>query len=176
MAHPGHYEGGEVTGELLGDFIIDWTTEDGRELGEAMLLAGDYHSTNFTFQHGSEADLDTDDPLLGFTARFSGSAERDGETVDFTILLSSPEGRELVGAPFEATIGEGSQGALHLRLELVDPFENDTLFDGVDFRSLDSDADGILNIAPGVTALEDAYNLLLRTFQNHDHYTLQHME
>jgi hypothetical protein len=51
-AHPGHYSGGDVTGELVGEFILDWIGGDGMALGTADLLAGDYNGFNFTFRRG----------------------------------------------------------------------------------------------------------------------------
>ena len=39
-AHPGHYQGGEVSGELLGTFVVDWPAEHGRELGNRVIHEG----------------------------------------------------------------------------------------------------------------------------------------
>lgn len=175
-AHPGHHQGGEVTGELPGAFVIDWLAYDGRELGVATLLAGTYHGANFTFSHAEAADLPDGDPLIGHTAWLSGTASKDGATVAFTIVVDSPVGRELVGAPFDATLDEEARGALHLRLETVDPSEGDTLFDDLDFAALDADGDGALHIGPDIAEVEGAYHAFRRTFQTHDHYTVRHEE
>ena len=61
FAHPGHNQGGEVTGELIGDFIIKWPSDDGRELGISTLITGTYSAVDFTFGHGSVDTLDLDD-------------------------------------------------------------------------------------------------------------------
>ena len=83
---------------------------------------------------------------------------------------------QLVGAPFEATLDSDSDGQITFRLELIDPVEGDTLFDDVDFLSLDPDSDGLVRIAPGVSHVEDAYNHVRRTFQTHDHWVFSHVE
>ncbi len=169
-AHPGHYQGGEVTGELPGTFVVDWLADDGRTLGAATLIAGTYDAANFTFGRGATPTLMEGDSLLGHTAIFTGTAVRDGVRTPFEVVLDSPEGRSLVGAPFEAEIMEGTTGPILLRLETVDAIENDTLFDGIDFRSLTAAPDGEVSILPDGTENEEAYNRLLRAFQTHDHY------
>ena len=176
-AHPGHFEGGDVTGELRGQFVADWIGSTGGTLGVATLIAGTYTAANFTFDRGSvDAGLSPDDVLVGHTARLTGQAERAGTRVDFTVVVDSPDGRELVGAPFEASIGEEATGILALRFTLVDPIEGDTLFDGVDFAALDDDRDGQVSIEPEVPNVETAYHRLRRTFQSHDHFSVHHEE
>jgi len=171
-AHPGHYQGGEVTGELLGDFTVEWPADDGRQLGVATLIAATYSAANFTFGHGAVETLGADDPLVGHTAILSGTATKDSLTTSFTIVVDSPEGRELVGAPFEATLGENATNTLNLRFNTVDALEGDTVFDAIDFLALDSDGDGVVAIEPDVGEVEDAYNAFRRAFQTHDHYSI----
>ena len=48
-AHPGHLAGGTITGELSGQYVLDFLG-DGRGLGNAVLLAGDYKGMNFYFR------------------------------------------------------------------------------------------------------------------------------
>ncbi len=175
VAHPGHFQGGEVTGELPGSFVAEWPTDAGRELGKATLIAGTYSGSNFTFGRGADG-LDADDPLVGHTAVISGTATRGGTTTSFTVVVDSPEGRELVGAPFDAEIGADADGTLYLAFRPVDTFEGDTLFDAIDFAALDIDADGVVTIEPGVPEVEDAYVLFRRTFQTHDHYVVSYEE
>lgn len=171
LAHPGHYQGGEVTGELNGDYAIHCAPDQGRELGLATLIVGTYTAANFDLERGSEAlGLSTEDALIGHTAWLEGTATRDGETVNFTVTIDSPLDRQLVGAPFEVTITEAAAGWLAFRFEIEDDLEGDTLFDTVDFAALDADGDGELLIGPDVAAVEDAYNALRRTFQTHDHF------
>lgn len=178
-AHPGHFQGGDVTGELRGRFALRWLGDDARELGSATLLVGTYHSANFTFIRGTEEDdLASDDPLLGHTALLRGTAVRsetgaiEASTIDFTVLIDSPVGRELVGAPFDFTVRETTTEELGLRLLTLDPLEGDTLLDGVDFAALDRDGDGEVTIEPGASDSQvvDAYNLIRRNFQTHDHF------
>lgn len=185
-AHPGHYSGGEVTGELPGEFVVDWLQEDGRQLGTATLLGGTYTGANFTFARGSSDHLADDDPLIGHTAIFSGFATREGVSIPYNIVVNSPEGRVLVGAPlttpdgtpgdFKATIDGSSSGTLRIQLDIEDPIEHHTLFDGIDFAELSPDANGVIHIAPDNAATEDAYNLFRRTFQLSDFYIVHYQE
>ena len=175
-AHPGHVQGGEVTGELPGRFVVDWIDGAGTELGTATLIAGAYEGANFTFvRAGSEDGVDAGDPLLGHTARLAGTATSATSEIEFVATIDSPEDRELIGAPFAHRVAEGAHERLGVRLVTVDPLEADTLFDGIDFAALDTDADGAieideLSVEPAVV---DAANLLRRTFQTHDHFDIQ---
>lgn len=171
-AHPGHEQGGEVTGELLGEFVVEWPADEDRELGAAMLIAGEYSSSQFTFGYGSAKTLNDGDPLIGHTAVIVGTATKSEQTVSFTVVIDAPEGRALVGAPFEAMIREDTTGTLGLRLDVVDSAEGDTLFDAIDFAALDSDRNGSLVIEPENADLEEAYYTLRRAFLSHDHYSV----
>ncbi len=169
-AHPGHSQGGEVTGELPGRHVVDWLGEAGQRLGEATLITGAYTAANFTFTRAREEDgVGADDPLLGHTARLAGTARLDGATVRFEALIDAPVGRVLVGAPFEAQVREGDGPAIGLQLAPRAPGQQTTLFDGLDFSALEPDTDGTLRLRPdGPTA--DAYNRLRRVFMTHDHF------
>jgi hypothetical protein len=172
-AHPGHFQGGDVTGELRGRFLVDWMGRAGAELGLGTLLVGKYKSANFTFTLATTADgLSAGDALLGHTAVLRGNATKGNVTTQFTFVIDSPDGRELVGAPFEFEVRESSQERIGFRLLNRDPLEGDALFDDIDFAALDSDGDGALVVDPASTipALIDAYNTLRRTFQTHDHF------
>ncbi len=175
-AHPGHYQDGEVTGELRGHFLVSWLPSDGEPLGRATLIVGRYESANFTFARaGADDGLPAGDELVAHTALLRGQATRDGSTVDFVALIDSPSGRELVGAPFEVEVTETAPSSLGFRLVTQDAWEGDTLFDDLDFAALDSDGDGQLSIDPTATdeALVEAYNELRRTFQTHDHFEVR---
>jgi hypothetical protein len=175
-AHPGHFEGGDVTGELKGHFIVEWLPRGGSKLGEATMLTGQYKSVNFTYARATSDDgLDEDDALLGHTARLAGSAKKGSVSVEFIAILDSPEGRELSGVPFVDNISETSHDRLGFELLPLDPYEEDTLFDGLDFEALDTDGDGQLVIeeTSSEEAIVDAYNQLRRTFQTHDHFLVK---
>ena len=170
-AHPGHYQGGDITGEFPGRFLLDWFEDD--ELGRASLLVGHYTSANFFFVRANESDVASEDDLiLGHTALLRGTAIRDEQQIAFLALLDSPDDRQLVGVPFDFDLKENSEVALHVQLETVDTLEGDTLFDGLDFQALDDNSDGKVEISPAgeTEALLDAYNLLRRTLQTHDHF------
>lgn len=172
-AHPGHYQGGSVTGELRGDFLLDWLGKEGGELGVATLLEGDYMAVNMRLARADESmGVTPQDPLFGHTALFRGRATRDTKTIDFSILVDSPLDRDIVGVPFEARLKPDAKGQILFRLLPLDPYENDTLFDDLDFAELPTDAEGRVHINPDGPAVSDAYFKFRRTFQTHDHYQM----
>lgn len=165
-AHPGHYAGGDVTGELPGEFVVDWIAGDGAALGEAELLVGAYHGVNFTFRAADE--LPADDPLAGHTAHFAGVATLAGAEFAFTAVLDLDAGTRLIGAPFMLDVDESSAATLGLRLAARDDITGVSLFDGVDFAAMDADGDGAVQIVPG----DDAHNVIRRALQSHVFYEL----
>lgn len=172
-AHPGHYEGGAVIGEARGRFLIDWFEGDGTEFGTATLFTGDYSSVNFTFTRAGEEDgLSEGDELLGHTAFLAGTAQTEDFDLSFEFSIDSPEGRQLVGAPFDATLTEDTEGEIAFRLLPHDELGGGTLFDAIDFATLDPDGNGQVHIGPTSTAEADAdaYNQLRRRLQTHDHH------
>ncbi len=175
-AHPGHFQGGEVNGELRGRFELNWFDARTPTIGVATLLLGTYKGANFTFTTASESDgLPADDPLIGHTAILEGTATKDAQTFNFSVTLDAPENRDLMGAFFEFVVTETTTAELGLRLLTQDSFEDETLFDDINFMALDSDGDGQVTILPATTTspLQDAYNQIRRTFQTHDHFDIQ---
>lgn len=175
-AHPGHYSGGEITGEMEGRFVVDWL-KDGDSLGDAQLLEADYEGANFVFTRATTADVAADDPLLGHTLHIAGTATKDGESWTFAAYVDEEEGKRVIGLPigeeFEdgaATphfeVKEGTDAVLGLEIVMVDPFEQDTALDNFDFATLDEDGDGDLVFMPG----EVPHNLLVKQLQVHDQY------
>jgi hypothetical protein len=164
-AHPGHYQGGEVTGELRGQLIVDFLAERPTRIGLATMLVGTYTAANVTLEHA--VSLPEGDALRGKTAVFAGTAERNGVTHAFEAVIDSPVGREITGVPCAVDITNDAPATLTLRLTPFDDLESDTLFDGLDFAALDRDGDGQVTITPEESG--DAYDLLRRTFQTHDH-------
>lgn len=165
-AHPGHYAGGEIVGELPGRFVFDWRS-DGQVLGEATMLAAQYSGANFTFARAEPSDgVRLDDPIIGHTFDIAGEATYEGETITFEIQVDQDADRRVVGLPFDLSVDEDSDDAIGLSLHLADPFESDTAFDDVDFLSLDDDGDGHVVI----TADSEAYNRIRRALQAHDFY------
>ncbi len=170
--HPGHSAGGDVTGEMPGDFILDWDGQ-GAPLGEATLIVGDYQGANWTWRTTTEADgLAADDPLLGHTSHVEGVAAQGGVDRPFDAVLDIEAATQLVGAVFELTVTETSTDTLVIELLPTDPSEGDTAFDGVDFAALPVDDDGVARIRPGDTAA----NVLRRAIQTHDHYAIESQE
>ena len=182
-AHPGHYEGGEIVGELKGSFIADWFNTGNNSLGTGRLLGGTYTAANFYLGRGSADALGGSDPLIGHTAIIGGVATRSGESVAFTIVVDSADGRYIVGVPFEAQIDGNSFGTIGFGFAIQNPINNelDTIFDGIDFLALDTDVDGILSLEPPAegAAVDDtvrAYNIFKAKFETHDHYILTYSE
>lgn len=180
LAHPGHFEGGDVTGELRGHFIVDLFAPDAAMLGVASLIVGKYSSSNFTFGEAGPGDgLTRGDALLGHTAVLVGEASQGGDNVSFSVVLDAPPGRQLIGAPFDVDISEASPDALSFGVLTLDPVEGDTLFDGIDFGALStsssgSNSGGALALQPDSAdpLLAGAYDTLRRAFQTHDHFQL----
>jgi hypothetical protein len=165
-AHPGHYAGGEVVGELPGRHVIDWRS-DGHVVGVATMLEAHYEGANFSFARASVEDgVAVDDPIVGHTFDLAGTATLGEHTWTFEALVDQDEDREIVGAPLDLVIDASSDESLGLTLYTRDPLEGDTVFDGIDFAALDDDGDGHVVIAPDT----EAYNRLRRNLQIHDNY------
>lgn len=174
-AHPGHLQAGTVTGELRGRFVADFRAKSGEPLGDATLLVGRYRGANFTFARAEERDgLEVDDPLLGHTARLEGTARRNGDSLAFVVVLDAPPARELVGAPCEIDVTETSSTPLAFRLLVLDPIENDTLFDGIDFLALPREGGVLhLDVASESSTLASAAQMIRRRFLTHDHFDVK---
>lgn len=169
-AHPGHYAGGDVTGELVGSFVFDWIARDGVALGTADMLVGDYNGFNFLFRKAGEGDgLAEGDPMIGHTAYFAGVASKDGVDVAFTAALDVSEGTLMVGAPLELSVEADTKLEIGVQLEATDPVEGKSMFDGLDFGALDDDGDDEVVIEPGTAA----HNIFVRTIQSHVHYNAE---
>ncbi|MEM6957107.1 MAG: hypothetical protein AAF645_15565 [Myxococcota bacterium] len=168
LAHPGHFQGGEVTGEMLGDYVIDWFADD-RTLGIAQLIGTEYNAADIDLR-----TFEGEGPLNGHTAIVEGQAVRGDDTVSFTVAVDAPEGRAIIGIPFEATVG-AETSALLFSFLMDDPFEDDTLFDGVDFAALAGEGTLVLNAASADDAAT-AYAAVRRAFLSHDHTFFQAAE
>jgi hypothetical protein len=167
-AHPGHHAGGQVIGELPGRFVVDWVDGDA-ELGSASLITGDYTGANFRFAAASTDDgLAAADKLVGHSIHIAGVARRDGASVAFDAFVDQDTDRRVIGAPFEATVTADAEATLVLRAHPLDPEEEDTLFDGIDFGTLDADGDGQVTLEADTAP----YNRLKRALQVHDHYSI----
>jgi hypothetical protein len=166
LPHPGHYAGGEVTGELPGKFVLTWEGKQQPMLGNATLIVGDYHGANFNFRAADASDgLAAGDPFLGHAMHVEGMVSKDGTTKPFHALLDVELDTQLVGAVFEDKVAEGSHETLAIEFYPTDPFEHDTPFDAVDFFSL-PETSGAIEIVPGSAA----HNIIRRAIQTHDHY------
>ena len=156
--HPGHSSGGEVTGELAGNFVLAWTGQAQPTLGMATLIAGDYHGANFSIRAADASDVAAGDPLLGHAFHLTGTISRAGTTRPFDATLDVEPDTNVIGLPFEATITGRSTETLAIDFAALDAF------DGIDFFA--ESATGSIAIRPGSTP----HNLIRRAIQTHDHY------
>jgi len=172
-AHPGHSQEGDVTGELLGQFHLQWRPGQVQRLAPATLLVGDYASANFTFGFSGPEDSVTAG-REGTTGMVRGIATRGGRSIVFEAVMTAPPDRLLVGIPFEVSVTLEVPSELAFRLVTEDPLEGDTLFDGIDFGALDVDGDGVLTLVPEASepAVVEAAYALRRTLMTHDHYEI----
>jgi len=178
-AHSGHAFGGDVTGELRGTFVMRWPPAASSMLGTATLLAGDYQSANFTLRRALPEDgIEPSDALLGHTARLRGSVRRAGWQGQFAAIVDAAPGEQLVGVPCAVVVPAGSRQVLGLELALRDPFEGDTLFDGIDFEVLQTDADGLseLSAASDDAAARVAQARLAEALLGPDHFLMRELE
>lgn len=169
VPHPGHYAGGDVTGTMPGNFLLDW---DGTEhaVGTAELIVGDYQGANLTFRAAGAADgLAAGDAMLGHVFHIEGVASKDGVDRPFDALVDLEPDTALVGAVFEDVVTEASTEALRVSILPIDPVEQDTIYDGLDFATLPVE-DGVIAIRPG-SAVHNAFR---RPLQTHDHYAIHH--
>lgn len=174
-AHPGHFVGGDVTGELLGRFVTSWLPEDSAPLGVATLLEGNYRSASFAFGHATADDgLAADDPLLDHTGLLRGSATRGGVRREFLVVLDAGSGQELVGMPFDAGVRAGAPLAIGFELLPIDPVERATLFDAIDFATLPVADDGLVRIVGSASdaALAAAYERVSLAFHGASHFRM----
>ncbi|OQC41226.1 MAG: hypothetical protein BWX66_00794 [Deltaproteobacteria bacterium ADurb.Bin058] len=144
-AHPGHAAGGDVTGSLSGEFLVDLVSSP--MLGTATLLEGDYHGVNFKFRRAKADDFEEDDVMIDRMAVIVGTAKKDDVEHQFEIRIDPLEaGSEMNGGVFNLKVVEGQDNNLYLTMFLNNPFVGDegqrTFFDGVDFAKL---TDGILD-------------------------------
>jgi len=166
LPHPGHYAGGEVTGELPGDFVLEWNGAAQDDLGTATLITGDYRGANFLFRAAAAADgLDAADPMIGHAFHLTGTVSKDGITNDLDILIDTELDTAIVGAVFDDVIGSSTDQRLDIRFFPVDPYEAETAFDGVDFATLPL-VGNTVEVRPGTPE----HNIIRRTVTTHDHY------
>ena len=175
-AHPGHSQGGEVIGELMGEFLFEWSPGDRKFLGIATLIAGPYSAADFTFGYGSMDSSPSNDQLMDHSIFLSGTATKNEQVLSFLITIDAPNDRKLIGIPFDAMIKSNLNGELMIRFHGTDPSEANSIFDQIDFVMLDQDYDDVVVIDPDIVAVEDAYNIIRRSLLTHDHYSVEYTE
>ena len=167
QAHPGHLAGGEVTGELPGSFVVDFASPHPTVLGAGTFLEGQYNGMNLYFTTAIKgADGSTADPVVGHTAYIEGVAQKDTTRIPFHITLDIEDNLQMIGGVMDLTVTADTVTAPDIALQTIDPFENDTLFDGVDFGAVPTDTSGTAVITPG----QDAHNYMMKDLISHDQW------
>jgi len=153
FAHPGHYSGGQVTGELPGAFEVDLLV--GRELGMASLIVGTYEGANLSFGTLAEASG---------SLRIAGVATRDQDVVEFELDVEMEPTFQVIGIPFAAEIREKEDRTIYLRVLDHDGITG--IFDGLDLESR-------IGVEGSVILEESDVNRVRRRFLGHAFYSLE---
>lgn len=184
-AHPGHGAGGEIVGELLGRFVLDFAAGEALPIGEATALLGPLSAVDLTLVNAEPVDVDVgadsaSDLLVGAAAVLRGTATSGEASVPFVARLIVDEDRAVEAIPLSeaVTLTEGENPSLDLALLLDDPFEDDHFFDGVDFGALTLGEGGVAFLGPrpagdGVNGEDENgadANRVRRSLQAHDFY------
>ncbi|MBN2340717.1 MAG: hypothetical protein JXX29_03870 [Deltaproteobacteria bacterium] len=166
MAHPGHLAGGDVTGTLQGQWSVSFFG-DSAPLGDAVLLEGEYNGFNMSFcVAGAEVGVAADAKVFGHHAFMAGIADNGTQQIQFELFVDVTDDPLMYGGVFEMDVTPDSERTLSLRPVMLDPYENDSFFEGVDFGALDEDNDGVVSIESGSAA----HNILMKSLLNHDHW------
>lgn len=151
-AHPGHYSGGEVLGELPGIFTTNLLT--GGELGEAQLLEGEYQGLNFAFGPSEQ----------NTSMRIAGIARWEGNEREFSVDWVSTPDVQVIGIPFEADVSADDESqTIHLSIRLQN--EGETILDDLEFVADERP----LALGPG----DEGSNKIKRKMLSHDYYTAE---
>lgn len=128
-AHPGHTVGGEVVGEALGTFALDFLTEGDEPFAEASALVTRADALDFAF---SALSVPGEQEA---SAVFRGTATRGEESVRFEAFIVQDEGRRVDGVPLSLDLRQSDLARVSLALRLTND-DGGTLFDSVDFAAL----------------------------------------
>lgn len=119
-AHPGHFSGGEVLGELPGIFTTNLLL--GGQLGEAQLLEGEYQGLNFAFGPSEQ----------NTSMRIAGIARWEGNEREFSIDWVSTPDVQVIGIPFEANVAADDETQqIHISIKLTN--DGQTILDDLEF-------------------------------------------
>lgn len=157
-AHPGHFQEGDVTGELPGHHVARWGAEGGGVLGIATLIVGRYEGANLVIRNAVVSEGESNhEELANAAGVVRGLVMVDGTPEAFELRLRVEEPIEVTGIPFQAGLRDNATGALRLALLVENPFGSDTLLDDIDFTAL-------LAASPGEHTVSSADDPLLGAF------------
>lgn len=171
-AHPGHSAGGEVTGAMPGNFILDFSSGVLSPIGTGTLLVGEYEGFNLYFRVANSDDgLDAADPLLGHGVYIKGTAQKEKVVIPFSAVIDEPVDGSMDGGVFAHIVKEGTQAPLILTFAdwvSLEDESQETIFDGIDFLSLETDAQGDVSIEPGSAS----HNMIMKQIVIHDYWEM----
>lgn len=173
FAHPGHSQGGEITGELRGSAVLHFSTEQPHApVGLADLAVGTYDAVDFTFGRLGAPAGDTENPdPNSVTIILLGEAEKDATTYPFRAEIRQDLGRTVIGAPFPLTVTADTRD-LAVTFDGKSRFAIDgaypTVFDALSFEEFSGaiNDDGLLLLHTE----REFHNRLRNQLQKHDFY------
>lgn len=168
--HPGHIQGGQVLGEFPGEHLIQLTADSTFQAGQTFNLSSvKYDAVNFGFFRTDDLNKGDAGATEKVSALVSGTVDIEGTSTPFEFEVVMDDDDYVLGVPFDVTIPTSGAVSVSFEFRPVDPFEDDTFFDGIDFSALPN-TDGTLRISQGTPA----YNRVKNTLRSHDHYVFSH--
>lgn len=167
VAHPGHNQGGDITGEASTRVVASFGTDANTPPFATVNLAkGHYDAVDFVF--GRLPDSPDVSILLEGTATAAGASSDD--EIAFSVRIRQDVDRYVSGVPFDVQFDNAQSIRLHFDGQTrydVDG-KRPTIFDTIDFDGLIGDASGTL-ILDADSHRSDA-NKIRNNLQKHDFY------
>ncbi|MEM9691094.1 MAG: hypothetical protein AAGA56_00990 [Myxococcota bacterium] len=158
-AHPGHghFAGGEVRAEWLGQTVYNALRRTPLNIGSVPGVAGAIQSWTLFVEPPRDGEMPGAGALRGFRAYVVGVAERGEDAIAFEgglELLDEKESDTLgvlfEGLPLEATLDEGQRISIIVDARTwLDEAQFETLLDEEDGTCLETSEDGRCEITPG---------------------------
>ena len=167
MAHPGHDGSGVILGELTGRHVV--TLSQDEQLGEALLLEGQYSGVNIGLGNSDASDgLEEGSPLRDHAVVIEGEARRGERSWRFITQVSFSEDVRVIDVHFNADLRGGPPATPPRLAASMLSEDGETLFDGVDFEALASDAEVMVIDAEA----GEPYFRLRKRLEGHNHWRM----
>lgn len=169
-AHPGHSQGGEVTGEASGPSEARFGENSAEPFSFAQLATGAYDAVDFVFGRRAD-DPETSIYLEGFWSKEGVDCEERtmSNPCFFQFYIKQDVGRRVIGVPFEANVTDDRPLVLHFdgrsRYEVGGVYP--TVFDSVEFKDFQwemGEEHSFMPVAPEI------HNRIRNQLQKHDYY------